>query len=107
MPRATALAIPLALMRPGELAAAAHGGLDVPRTVLLLAALAAAWVLSLLVHPFSRCWLCRGKGNLRRSGGRRAPRCPLCKGRRRRQRTGSRAVHRIRRQVVTHWRGPR
>ena len=62
---------------------------------------------SLLVHPFGRCWLCRGKGNIRRKGSRRAPKCPLCKGARRRQRIGSRTVHRIRRQVAAHWRGPR
>jgi hypothetical protein len=77
MPRATALAIPLALMRPGELAAAAHASLDVPWTVLLLAALGAAWVLSLLVRPFGRCWLCRGNGDLRRKAPapRRGARC--------------------------------
>ena len=76
-------------------------------TFLILAGLAAAWVLSLLVHPFGRCWLCRGKGNIRRKGRRRAPKCPLCKGARRRQRLGSRTVHRIRRQVAAHWRGTR
>lgn len=65
-----------------------------------------AWVLSLLVHPFGRCWRCGGKGNIRRKGSRRAPKCPLCKGLKRRQRTGSRTVHRIRRQVVKHWRVP-
>jgi hypothetical protein len=65
------------------------------------------WVLSLVVHPFARCWLCLGKGNLRRKRRRRAPVCPLCKGARRRQRLGSRTVHRVRRQVATHWRAPR
>jgi hypothetical protein len=74
---------------------------------LILFTIAAVWVASLLVHPFGRCWLCRGKGNIRRKGGRRAPKCPLCKGLKRRQRLGSRTVHRIRRQAAAHWRGPR
>jgi hypothetical protein len=74
---------------------------------LILAGLAALWVASLLVHPFGRCWLCGGKGNLRRKRSRRAPKCPLCRGARRRQRTGSRTVHRIRRQVAAHWKEPR
>ena len=38
------------------------------------------WLLSLLVHPFGRCWLCRGEGQIRRKGRRRAPKCPLCRG---------------------------
>ena len=77
-------------------------------TFLILSGLAAAWVLSLLVHPFGRCWLCRGKGNIRRKGSRRAPKCRAVQGRSaRRQRTGSRTVHRIRRQVAAHWRGQR
>jgi hypothetical protein len=74
---------------------------------LILFAVAAAWVLSLVVHPFGRCWRCGGRGNIVRKGSRRAPVCPLCKGATRRQRLGSRTVHRIRRQVATHWRGPR
>jgi hypothetical protein len=74
---------------------------------LILFAVVAAWVASLLVHPFGRCWLCRGKGNIRRKRSRRAPKCPLCHGLRRRQRLGSRTVHRIRRQAAAHWRGPR
>ena len=41
---------------------------------------AVVWVLSLLVHPFGKCWACRGKGNIRRKGSRRAPKCWLCKG---------------------------
>jgi hypothetical protein len=73
--------------------------------VLIAFGLAAAWVLSLLVHPFGRCWLCRGRRVL--VHGRRARSCPLCKGHGRRQRTGSRTVHRIRRQVAAHWRGER
>jgi hypothetical protein len=67
----------------------------------------AVWIGSLVVHPFGKCWLCRGKGNIRRKRSGRAPKCPLCKGLKRRQRLGSRAVHRIRRQVAAHWRGPR
>jgi hypothetical protein len=74
---------------------------------LICFAIAVVWVLSLLVKPFGRCWLCHGKGNIRRKGSRRAPVCPLCKGLKRRQRLGSRAVHRIRRQVAAHWRGAR
>jgi hypothetical protein len=76
-------------------------------TFLILFALAVVWVLSLIVHPFGRCLLCRGKGNLRRKRRRRAPVCTLCHGARRRQRLGSRTVHRIRKQVAAHWRGPR
>jgi hypothetical protein len=70
-------------------------------------AIIAIWILSLIVRPFGRCWRCRGKGNLRRKGRRRAPVCPVCHGARRRRRIGSRTVHRIRRQVAAHWRGPR
>ncbi|MGH3218961.1 MAG: hypothetical protein ACRDPY_09685 [Streptosporangiaceae bacterium] len=75
--------------------------------ILIGFAAAAVWAGSLLVKPFGRCWLCGGKGNIRRKGSRRAPKCPLCKGRGRRQRTGSRTVHRTRRQVAAHWRGQR
>jgi hypothetical protein len=73
---------------------------------LIVFAVVTIWILSLVVHPFGRCPLCFGKGNLRRKGKRRAPKCPLCHGARRRQRPGSRTVHRIRRQVAAHWRGP-
>jgi hypothetical protein len=76
-------------------------------TFLICFTIATAWVASLLVHPFGRCWLCRGKGNLRRKRSRRAPKCALCHGLKRRQRVGSRTVHRIRRQVAAHWRVPR
>ena len=72
---------------------------------LILFAAAAFWVVTLLVHPFGRCWLCRG-GRVRVKG-RTARRCRACKGLGRRQRTGSRTVHRIRRQVAAHWRGQR
>jgi len=74
---------------------------------LIAFAIAVVWILSLVVHPFGRCWLCAGRGNIRRKRKRRAPKCLLCKGVGRRQRFGSRTVHRIRRQVLTYWRGPR
>ena len=67
--------------------------------ILIAFAAAAAWLLSLYVRPFGRCWRCGGKGNLHRKGSRRAPVCPLCKGMKRRQRTGSRTVHRAVRMV--------
>lgn len=65
----------------------------------------ALWLASLYFKPFGRCWACWGRGV--RVSGRRARKCWLCKGLGRRQRTGSRTVHRMRRQVVTHWRWPR
>jgi hypothetical protein len=71
--------------------------------ILIAFAIAAAWVLSLLVHPFGRCWRCGGKGNIVRKGRRRAPVCPVCKGMKRRQRFGSRTVHRIRRTAAAGW----
>jgi hypothetical protein len=74
-------------------------------TFLILCGFAAAWVLSLLVRPFGKCPLCRGRRV--RVKGRRARRCRLCGGSGRRQRPGSRTVHRIRRQVAAHWRGQR
>jgi hypothetical protein len=70
--------------------------------VLIALGVAAAWVLSLAAKPFGKCWACRG----RRIRG-RGRRCRACGGTGRRQRLGSRTVHRIRRQVVTHWRAPR
>jgi hypothetical protein len=76
-------------------------------TFLIVFGLAVLWIGSLVVQPFGKCLLCRGKGNLRRKRSRRAPVCPLCHGVRRRQRLGSHTVHRIRRQVAAHWRGPR
>ena len=72
---------------------------------LVISVLAVAWVLSLLAHPFGKCWLCRG-GRVR-VRGRRARKCRACKGHGRRQRIGSRTVHRVRRQVAAHWRDPR
>ena len=88
-----------------ELAAAAPAThLDVPRTVLLVVAVLAAWLLSLLVRPFGRCWLCHGQARPHRPGARRkAKRCWACKGTGRRQRTGSRLVHRVRRTAVAGW----
>jgi hypothetical protein len=74
-------------------------------TFLIASGLAAAWVLSLLVHPFGKCPWCRGRRV--RMNGRKARKCRLCKGLGRRQRLGSRAVHRVRRQVAAHWRDPR
>ena len=71
---------------------------------LIVAGILVFWQLTLLVKPFGRCWLCRGRGNRVRKGSRRAPKCWLCKGRGRRQRTGSRAVHRVRRVAVRGWR---
>jgi len=47
--------------------------------ILIAFAIAAAWLGSLYVRPFGRCWRCSGKGNLHRKGSRRAPVCPLCK----------------------------
>jgi hypothetical protein len=75
-------------------------------TFLILFAAAAVWVLSLIFKPFGRCLPCRGRGNIRRKGSRRAPKCRWCGGCGRRQRLGSRTVHRIRRQVAAHWRAP-
>ena len=72
---------------------------------LILFCVVVFWVLSLLARPFGRCWACRGRGV--RVTGTRARKCWLCKGRGRRQRLGSRTVHRVRRQVETHWRDPR
>jgi hypothetical protein len=77
----------------------------VPSLYVKLPVLAVLWVLSLYVIPFGWCLLCGGRGV--RIDGRRARKCWLCKGLGRRQRLGSRTVHRIRRQVVTHWRGQR
>jgi hypothetical protein len=76
-------------------------------TFLIVSALTAAWLLSLLVHPFGKCWLCRGRRVRVARGRRKARRCRACRGTGRRQRLGSRTVHRIRRQVAAHWRGQR
>jgi hypothetical protein len=72
--------------------------------ILIMFGVLVAWVLSLVVHPFGRCWLCRGRRVRIVRGRRKARQCWACKGAGRRQRPGSRTVHRIRRQVVTHWR---
>jgi hypothetical protein len=74
---------------------------------LIVSILALLWMLSLYFKPFGRCWACGGRGVRVVRGGRRARKCWLCKGHRRRQRLGSRTVHKIRRQVAAHWRGPR
>jgi len=73
--------------------------------ILIGFAIAAGWALSLLIHPFGRCWLCRGRRV--HVHGRRVRTCQLCKGTGRRQRTGSRTVHRIRRHVVAEYRRTR
>lgn len=67
--------------------------------ILIAFAIAVAWLGSLYVKPFGKCWRCGGKGNLHRKGSRRAPACPRCKGRKRGQRLGSRTVHRTVRMV--------
>ena len=74
-------------------------------TFLIVSAIVAAWVLSLVAHPFGRCWRCRGKGVYVVSGRRAARKCWLCKGLGRRQRLGSRAVHRVRRAAAAGWQG--
>ena len=81
--------------------AATH--LDVPRTVLLVVAIVAVWVLTLVVRPFGNCWRCRGKRVLINKGRKKARKCWACKGTGRRQRTGSRTVHRVRRTVIAGW----
>jgi hypothetical protein len=86
--------------------AAAGSHLDIPRTVLLIVAVVAVWLLTLLVRPFGKCWLCRGK-RVRIVRGRRrrkARKCWACKGVGRRQRIGSRTVHRARRMAMSAWR---
>ena len=64
---------------------------------LIVVAVLAVWLLSLLAKPFGPCWACRGKGVRVKKRGRRskARKCWLCKGKRRRQRIGSRTVHRV------------
>jgi hypothetical protein len=78
--------------------------------ILIGAAISAAWVASLYVHPFGRCIRCHGKRVIIRGKPRKAkpgrkpkmPRtvtCPLCKGVGRRQRFGSRTVNTLARRV--------
>ena len=45
--------------------------------LILFAASPRSWVLSLLVHPFGKCWLCRGGRRVRKSS-RRAREVPRC-----------------------------
>jgi hypothetical protein len=73
------------------------------RLVLIIVALIVLWLLTLLLKPFGRCFMCRGKGMRVRKGKGKARKCWLCKGKGRRQRTGSRTVHRIRRSAVAGW----
>jgi hypothetical protein len=63
------------------------------------------WLLSLLVHPFGKCPLCRGKRVRVSKRRRKARKCWVCKGKGRRQRPGSRTVHRVRRNAVAGWKG--
>ncbi len=70
--------------------------------VLIALAVAAFWLLSLWVHPFGRCWRCRGKRVIIRRAKTRRPRpvqCKVCKGIGRRQRAGSRILHRTVRRI--------
>lgn len=99
---ARALMPELAVLAAVPAAAGSH--LDIPRTVLLILAVLAVWVLTLLVHPFGKCWLCRGKRVRIVRGRRKARRCWACKGAGRRQRIGSRVVHRARRAAMSAWR---
>jgi hypothetical protein len=71
--------------------------------VLIAFAIVAAWLLSVWVKPFGRCWRCHGKRVVMKGGskpkrpasGKRKPKpakpvtCRVCKGVGRRQRTGS------------------
>lgn len=69
--------------------------------VLIAFTIAAAWLLSLWVHPFGKCPRCRGRRSVIK-GSKKRPRpvrCRVCKGVGRRQRVGSRAVHRTVRRV--------
>jgi hypothetical protein len=77
-------------------------------TFLIAAGILAAWIISLYVHPFGKCWRCRGRrviirdgctvcrwltDSKKRKGGRpKAVTCPACKGVGRAQRHGSRIV---------------
>ena len=76
-------------------------------TFLIVSGLAAAWVLSLLVHPFGRCWLCRGKARSAVKGRRRPASAGLARAPAAASGSAPRTVHRIRRQVAAHWRGQR
>jgi hypothetical protein len=82
---------------------------------LIAAAIFAAWVLSLYVHPFGKCWRCRGKrviirgcricrwlsgeSSKRKRKPPKAVTCPACHGVGRAQRRGSRIVHQLARRV--------
>ncbi len=77
--------------------------------VLIALAVIVFWLLTLLVKPFARCFLCSGKGfriRVRKNGRKtraKGRKCWLCKGKGRRQRVGSRTVHRVRRRVTAGW----
>ena len=77
-------------------------------TFLILFAVAVAWVAVAArapVRPVLAVPAARATSAARAAAGRRSARCAT--GLKRRQRLGSRTVHRIRRQVAAHWRGPR
>ncbi len=57
--------------------------------VLIGLAVPALWLLSLWVHPFGRCWRCRGRRIVMRRGRKRPRPVRVCKGVGRPQRTGS------------------
>lgn len=71
----------------------------------LLAALLVlgAWVVSLYVHPFTRCGTCGGSGLNKGSSGKRFGMCKACGGSRRKQRLGSKALHRWVRSAKSEW----
>lgn len=71
--------------------------------VLVVFVVLTVWIVSLIVHPFGKCFACRGKGVRVKQGRGKARKCWLCKGKRRRQRFGSKRVHRIRRTVIAGW----
>lgn len=71
--------------------------------VLLALAALAAWLLSLYVHPFTRCGRCGGSGLNKGSSGKRYGLCKACGGSRRKQRFFSRALHRWVRAAKSEW----
>ncbi len=74
------------------------------RLILAAVIVLVVWGASLLLKPFGKCWLCRGRRMRVVKGRRKARICWACKGAGRRQRIGSRTVHRIRRTAAAGWR---